>query len=399
MISKKLRIGIYGVSGVGKTTLAQSLSRYESVVNCYDGSSIIAQVVAGGLDEFKQATSKQKQAHREAAITELHGLHSQHRKHTVVSGHYSFIQAGGYDIAWTQADARFYDVIFFLHKSSEDIKAQLQNDSHRHARYTETELAQWQDDEHQGLAECCSADNIRFVELDGRLPQAVLTKTMIQHISALVLQRFAAEIVAHQKPVALFDCDGTLNHCDIYDFSPEESLSARVTELFKRYESYCFDAFFDVSQYLDSHQNRQLMQTTFNAARQDLSLHPKAIDVINALKAQGTLIVFISCGFPALWQAQCELADYVIGGASFGLCGCIITNESKTQLADIINQHRLPLSAFGNGRVDLGMLLHSDQATYIFKDQANPKHLSILAGHEDLNVVKLEDILNVKNTV
>ncbi|MGL5390640.1 MAG: hypothetical protein ACRDA8_04480, partial [Shewanella sp.] len=74
-------------------------------------------------------------------------------------------------------------------------------------------------------------------------------------------------------------------------------------------------------------------------------------------------------------------------------------NESKTQLADIINQHSLPLSAFGNGRVDLGMLLHSDQATYIFKDQTNPKHLSILAGHEDLNVVKLEDILNVKNTV
>lgn len=390
MVFKPLRIGVYGVSGVGKTSLLNVLEKYGQSLQVIDGSKVIGEVVEGGLQSFKASDQTEKREARRKAVARLQELHVESRKHTVIAGHFCFFGDNGYDIAWTDADAAFYDVIFLLHKSPEKILVQSQGDFTRCRNYSVEQLSEWQDFEYQGLKKACRLSGTRFYPLDGDLDVNDLENDFIEKVSITAISVTCNDIInSGAQSVALFDCDGTLNHDDIYNYCSNPSLD-QITSIFKRYPDYCQDAFVDVSNFLDFEIGHSVLAEMLDNAKKSLTIHPCIYKQLHELRSLDTIIVFVSCGFPEAWSAAGFQADYLVGGASFGLHGCLVTHQSKRQLAELLTGANLQVSAFGNGSVDIEMLLRSHKAYYVYSDKRNKKHIAKLKGHEDLNFVKLE---------
>lgn len=392
MISKPLRIGIYGITGVGKTTFIRLLEKYPEVINTVDGSAVMEEIIDGGIVAFKKKSFADKTTCRRMAIAKMNQMFSQNEKHFVIAGHYCFTQPHGYEIAWTDADAQFYDAIFAFTKPAELIYQQILKDQTQHCNFSVAQLEHWQNAEIDGVHQACQAANIPLYLLDGQMPANKLEKQFIKHLSSAVVNAVAQDIIALKpKQVVLCDCDGTLNHDDVLDFANKSSVSKScITALFKQYPNYCFSAFYDVSQYLDFTVQRNDLTKTLTNAEKILAINPVMSELLKGYVDDGIPVVFISCGFPGAWAASLGVASHVVGGASFAIHGCIITNQDKTMIAKILSNSAIELIAFGNGQTDIGMLKESDTAYYVYSNTPKATHLSSLLTHKNLVTVKLK---------
>ncbi len=98
---------------------------------------------------------------------------------------------------------------------------------------------------------------------------------------------------------------------------------------------------------------------------------------LNELKERlNVYIVFISSGIPCAWKPAIQgINEYsIMGGASFGRYGMIITNDVKEHLVKELVSYGCHVVAIGNGSNDLGMLIHSSNAIVVF-DQKPKEHL------------------------
>ena len=393
MITHPLRIGIYGVSGVGKTNLIKELEKHQKSIKVIDGSTVVDQIVNGGVKTFKALDFPAKTAVRIKAVDRLQEIHRSSHKHTVIAGHYCFIDGNnGYDVIWTKADADFYDVIFYLQKPPNAIFAQSQADLSRKRNYSLQQIEAWQEFEKQELTQACNQAGTTLYHLDGQLTLTEIESVFIEQISISVISEVSKEIANSGKSsVVLCDCDGTLNNDDVYNFS-EVCSTKVVTNIFKKYPNYCHEAFLDVSNYLDFAVSDLIKQQMFDNARKMLTLHPVMLKKLQAYRNSNAVIVFVSCGFPDVWNSGNFQADFLVGGASFGLHGCLVSDKSKELLAYLLRKYGMQVSAFGNGSLDIGMLKISQKAYYIYADKIKTKHIERLKGHDDLHILKLEGI-------
>ena len=85
-------IGIYGVSGCGKTTVVQQLEKELGTENFayFDGSAEIEKCLEGGLEKFKSLSEEERYGIREAAITSIRQHCANEEKVGIVSGHMLF---------------------------------------------------------------------------------------------------------------------------------------------------------------------------------------------------------------------------------------------------------------------------------------------------------------------
>jgi len=398
MLTTPLRIGLYGVSGVGKSTLSNHLSVYKNALGCIDGSQAIDAVTPGGLDEFKHSSDDIKTKLRHKSIDYLQNQFSTEQKHLVISGHYCFLNHGKFDIVWDQKDAEFYDVIFLLECNVATHKQRCENDNSRSRNYSINELECWQTFERNALGKECQSHNIPLYQIDTTLALIEQEKIFIKAISEVVIDKVALEISEQYSSAFLFDCDGTLNHQDVLDFSKSNELSKdTVSGIFKEFTGYCFDAFHSVSRYMDFtvyDKDRDFMIST---AKHSLKLNPSMKFVIDSyikkfIKEGHTVSkVAISCGFPSAWAACFTEKDYLIGGASFNTFGCLVTDKTKERLAKKLDFYGVYIIGFGNGSSDIGMLLNSHRGVYVYSDKPSTRHLEKLKSHRSLEIIQLEE--------
>jgi adenylate kinase len=92
--TKSTIIGLYDISGSGKTHLLNQLKASDELQNLnfvfYDGSELIDQVTSSGLERFKQLDHDMQRNHVESALNLLSKNCRERNGTAVVVGHYMF---------------------------------------------------------------------------------------------------------------------------------------------------------------------------------------------------------------------------------------------------------------------------------------------------------------------
>lgn len=389
-----LRIGIYAISGTGKSTLINRLKEsYEEILNCIDGSSIVDAVVPGGINAFKKLSSIDKYNFREKAVQYLqHKFISEH-KHMVVAGHYSFLFKDAYDVAWTAEDSKFYDLIIFLQADAELIFSRCEADIERNRQYNIEQIQAWQVYEYEKLEQICSVDQRNFYVIDASLSLDEQVKKFVECVSSTVVEKTAAKLASEYREVIVCDCDGTLNHSDVLEFSEHLSLSVqKITDIFKKYPNgYSFDAFFEVSKYIDNPTVKQHIDAMVNKAKSQLTLNSsmKASLEKNFNKNECGFAM-ISCGYPEAWQSCFDSKVYMIGGASFARYGCVMTDQHKKLFVTTLKEYQTIVISYGNSSSDILMLSESDVGYFVYSDIISDRYRQTLARYNHINFLHLD---------
>ena len=396
MFVSPLRIGVYGISGVGKSTLVRALGKYANAIACVDGSAIIDETCTGGLAGFKQMDTVGKYRAREKAVRCIQKRFEAQNRHVVVAGHYSFLKDSGFEIAWTKADSAFYDLIIHLDCGTETHRQRCEFDQSRSRKFDDADLMRWRRFERESLEQLCARENRPFATIDSGLPLDEQIKAVLEIVSRVGLSKAAKTISRTHRKAVVLDCDGTLNDDDVLNYAPIQQLSVdTITRIFKLYQGYCFDAFFAVSQHIDNNVARQDVLRMLDHARASLSLNPtiaRALDDLNEKHNASEPIVRIavSCGFAHGWQNCLGNRAFWLGGASFDLFGCILSDEGKGHFVRELKRHGAEVTCFGNSSSDLPMLLEADYSFYVHTGHPNERHLEKLRGHRSLSLLQLE---------
>jgi hypothetical protein len=392
VLAHPLRVGLYGVSGIGKSYLLGHLNQYVNSVHTLEGSSAIDSVCIGGLSAFKSMSSEEKYLVRCKSVDELNRQFMTDKRHMVVAGHYSFLTQNGYEIAWTDADANFYDVIIMLDCTSETHYQRSTFDTARKRSFSQSQLDGWRDFEQSELQARCEESNIPFYILNSELPLEQLLMRITELVSTEVINSVADKLAIQFDSIILCDCDGTLNKDDILDYAADSELSPlKISTIFKKYGGYSRESFFAVSQYIDAQVpklavdnmllNAGVLQPHALVASELASLRE-----INRVRQIKDALVLISCGFPNAWNALSLAADMVMGGASFNRFGCILTDALKAQFAERLKKKEILVTSFGNSSSDFGMLLNSDFAVFVYDQEIKPHYAVSL---QNLKSIKL----------
>lgn len=166
-------IGIYGVPGAGKTFLFNQLKRELGETDFYffEGSKVIADLVLGGLEAFKQLDDQDKTQWREQAIYDIQNACSATKKTGIVTGHFMFWKAGEEEgeMVYTSKDLQTYTHILYLDVPADVIEQRRRDDTERSRPPVSIgHLTRWQQTEKDRLRVLCRDNSILFSVLGPR---------------------------------------------------------------------------------------------------------------------------------------------------------------------------------------------------------------------------------------
>ena len=387
-------IGLYGISGCGKTSLCKLIEKYTDIFRMIDGSVLMEEIIPGGISGFKKMSDTDKYKYREIVIREIESRHRDSSYHTIVTGHYSFLKADGeYEIAWTEADGNIYDHIFCIKDSASEIRKQCINDSNRvRIDHPVSKIEQWQNLECENLEENCKLKNIPFSlitshEIDNRLIEfyEILSKNKIIELCKELKP-------SSNKKFSIFDCDGTLFAGDSLDYlSDSEYMNKRkIRSIFEKNGDYCFKSFFEIAQYY-SQVPFEIMQNFIDHASRAIILNPDMLDILRNNEHDRQLI-WITSGFPEIWKSIAQkygLKVTIIGGNNLLTSDFIISNEEKELLVQTLVEKGAEVFAYGDSMVDAGMLKNAQQAFLVIGQKKRPILKEYLSQHDSLSYIDL----------
>jgi adenylate kinase len=138
------RIGFYGVSGVGKTTILKEVRNVTSNVIWLEGSKLVINAAGVELSEFKKFSNAEKYFFREKAIESALEIQSTANKHVIIDGHLVFPKSETeFENVMTSQDASFYTDYIYLKLSPELILQRQENDTMRKRSYSSNTIANW----------------------------------------------------------------------------------------------------------------------------------------------------------------------------------------------------------------------------------------------------------------
>ena len=227
--NKPTVVGIYGISGCGKTTLIEYLKDElgDRDFAYFDGSQILSSMVRGGLAAFKQKTDIEKAVYSEIAIRKIAAACQSEQKVGVVAGHLTLWTGTGAMEVHTEADLETYTHILYLETPPETIAEYRENDHNRdRPEISVGDLRRWQWSEKSRAKTLCRQHGIMFLTLhcpseDGVDRVATLMRDIRDHSGEENLRRALArldDIIAPSankiETVLVFDADKTLTSMD-----------------------------------------------------------------------------------------------------------------------------------------------------------------------------------------
>jgi adenylate kinase len=157
------RIGLYGVSGTGKTTILKEVSKLTSNVIWLEGSQLVINAAGLTLEQFKKLSEKDKYYFREKAIDKAFEIQTIERKHIIIDGHLVFAKGESeFENVMTEKDKTFYTDYIYLNFPTETILQRQQNDSNKKRNYSARTIINWVAFELQELKQFCINNSLNL---------------------------------------------------------------------------------------------------------------------------------------------------------------------------------------------------------------------------------------------
>lgn len=403
-------IGIYGVSGCGKSFLSRALREKlgEGQFRFYEGSEVIASLLPGGLEEFQEASPQEKERLRQAAIEHIRSDSASTGRAAVVAGHFMFWREedGAGNVVCTQADLDTYTHILYLDPTPELIAERRRNDKRDRPSTSVDHLRRWQQAEKTELRRLCRDNGILFASLSDPATMLDRAAAMLldfrQHTEELNLTRamdsLDALLAARRSEESLqtalvFDADRTLASQDTGALF-WEAVSKRVAQraayatenlnndpikmhndplkvLFGGPLGYSYTAFKQATLLYEEVTDDVDFDAICHEVASSVSLYPEMVSLLrHAGKHRHIVAVVVTCGLRRVWEmvlAREGLSDRVrvVGGGRIA-DGYVVTAEVKrASIASLRDGHGLYTWAFGDSVLDLPMLQAAHQAVVV----------------------------------
>lgn len=386
-------IGIYGISGAGKTLFTKEIEGVCPLFNMIDGSVYMNEVIPGGLNAFKKMKYQDKYCYRMKVIKEIDKRYRDLKFDTIVTGHYAFMNTNNeFEIAWTKAEEEVYDVIFYLRKEAKVIYEQRKHDKEKQrSNLNISQLEYWDNYEISNLEKKCDNKGIPLIVLDKKKDENIADffKAMSQEYIKSQCDRLAT---FDKKTFVLFDCDGTLFNGDSLDYIDKLNGIERqeVINIFKRREYYCFNSFFEVAQYYSKISIEKFNQFLKSAIK-GIQLDDRMLKIVRKNCKHHT-VIWITAGFPEIWEEiahRYKLNVKVIGGNNLARKPIVISNEEKELLVKILHSLGKAVYGYGDSMGDAGMLKLADKAFVVISKKKRRDLLNHLQGHKNLEIIDI----------
>lgn len=363
------RIGIYGISSTGKSTISKGIE--ESLYNfkSIDGSDIINKVCPGGLKEFKELDAKSQVKYRKDAILFLEEYQNETQQNLVISGHYSFLNSdGAIENVWNEADENFYTDIIYIKDQSLSIYDRFVS-KNKTLINIET-IDKWLMHEEIKISSL-TRQTVHIIESNNI--QDKLNKAR-ELINSLILKAKVTDIIKRNrnKLVILFDADGTLISYDsakVMSKYLKEIDSTEIKRIFQSYGDYCFSAFYDVAKYYSKNNSHSDFIKASKKAALEIEIRNDFVDFINNVNAT---FVIVTAGFQILWKELINKYNFknvnlIAGNTLYD--DSIIGQNEKGYVVDVAKSYNKKVVCFGDALVDKEMFIKSDKGYLIVNER------------------------------
>lgn len=162
-MSNLKRIGLYGISGTGKTTILKEVSKLTPNTIWLEGSQLVINAAGLSLEQFKRLSENEKYFYREMAIDKALEIQAKEKKHIIIDGHLIFVKGESeFENVMTEKDKIFYTDYIYLNLPTEIIIERQQNDSYKKRNYSASIIASWVTLELEELKEFCRVRNLKL---------------------------------------------------------------------------------------------------------------------------------------------------------------------------------------------------------------------------------------------
>lgn len=407
-----LIIGLYGISGAGKSHLLKQLARssLSQRLDFADGSALIDRSV--GPANFKDLSVKEQNDQRAKVMSGLVEQRRKSGKGVVIAGHAVLWDSAAkktVSVA-TEADWRAYTHIVYFQVDPEVVYARREKDGDRKRGVVSVEeLGCWQARERAVLRKVCYERRIQFTTIteheqirDGRTTfiqlQALLGNFLDsdeQKNSAAVdsaLDAVLLQCESNLETMLVFDADKTLAPQDassqFWDFMNERNgMPKSAVDLILKPQGYSYESFRQVALLYEEVADSFDYMCSQVAAW--ITMYPEMAAFLArvALEPHAGAVV-VTCGLREVWERVLRISGLthvkVIGG---GLLknGYVVTDTVKGQIVDKLKVNNLRVVAFGDSALDVDMLKKADES-YVIVGEKNSRSVSM-----DRELAKLVD--------
>ncbi|KAJ9156808.1 uracil phosphoribosyltransferase protein [Coniochaeta hoffmannii] len=400
---KPVVVGLYGISGCGKTyllkQLQQTLSQKQYLL--FEGSEVLDSVVPGGLESFQQLSRDDQTSYREQAIRKIGRGCATHNRAGIVTGHFMFwktdpTDGGNGDHVATPADLATYTHILYLNIPIDSIDHYRREDTGRcRGEWMAPDvLRKWRDTEKRELRRLCAERDILFSLVSGSPDYALqdrvrlLLEDFLEHTPELNLARAKREMDEFLLPskgqlhsVLLLDADRTLTIKDTGRLFWElvrpgqngegQASAVTVKDVFSGPLGYSYNAFRQAALLYEEVSADQDFNWLCDKVQSQVQIDPNFITLLKLAADKphvGTVVV--TSGLGRLWDVIVARAGLsktvkVIGGGRIS-DGFVVTAGVKAGLVDHLHfAYDVRVSAFGDSPLDLPMLTKADEAIVV----------------------------------
>ncbi|KAK3373065.1 uracil phosphoribosyltransferase-domain-containing protein [Lasiosphaeria ovina] len=396
-------VGIYGIPGCGKTHLLTQLkSRLgETRFAFFEGSSVIGNLVPGGLEAFQECGPDEQQRWRALAIYAIAKECATNQRAGIVAGHFSFWpdDAAEPNVVCACADLATFTHLVYLDVDADVVARRRHDDTQRTRPAMPTShLQKWQRADIRALRALCRSHGILSVILsvtDESTPllldrACALLADFQMHTSqanlALAEKRVdeivaASSIACNPATAVVLDADKTLAAEDAGEVFWDMMATRRSLQqtedksplktLFSGPQGYSYMAFRQAMLLYEEAADDGEFDAVCRAVVARVTVHPEMAALVRRAAGQGHVVTLVvTCGLRRVWDmvlAREGLSErvQVVGGGRLS-DGFVVTPEVKAAVVTRLhNYHHMYVWTFGDSVLDLPMLNAAHQAVVV----------------------------------